>query len=126
VEAARLLGVRNLFQAEIAALDPGRNTSRLRLDQFELTGPYLPGRLRGDRVWLCVEPGHLRATAHDGSKPAANQVPACLERVSQLPRAVRLEFAGGIVAEVPRHEFERQKDNKDWLVEFPPDALRVL
>jgi len=57
VEAARILGIRNLFPAEIVALDPGRNTSRLRLDSFELTGPYLPGRLRGDRVWLCVEPG---------------------------------------------------------------------
>ncbi len=43
-----------------------------------------------------------------------------------MPRAVRLEFAGGIVAEIPRHAYEDQKDNKEWLVEFPPDALRVL
>ncbi|HVN04466.1 MAG TPA: ATP-binding cassette domain-containing protein [Bryobacteraceae bacterium] len=126
VEAARLLGIRNLFQAEIVALDPGRNTSRLRLESFELAGPYLPGRLRGDRVWLCVEPGRLLASPHDGSKPQANQVPARLERAADAPRAVRLEFSGGIVAEVPRHEFERQKDNKEWLVEFPPAALRVL
>jgi molybdate transport system ATP-binding protein len=126
VEAARLLGIRNLFRAEIVALDPGRNTSRLRLEDFELTGAYFPGRLRGDRVWLCVEPGQLRATAQNGSKPQANQVPARLERAAEMPRAVRLEFAGGIVAEVPRPEFERQKDNKDWLVEFPPAALRVL
>ncbi len=126
MEAARLLGIRNLFPAEIVALDPGRNTCRLRLEDFELTGPYLPGRLRGDRVWLCVEPGQLRATRHDGSKPAANQVAARLERASEMPRAVRLEFAGGIVAEVTRAEFEAQKDNKEWLVEFPPHALRVL
>jgi hypothetical protein len=42
---------------------------------------------------------------------------------------VRLEFAGGIVAEVARPEFEAHKDNadnKEWLVEFPPHALRVL
>jgi hypothetical protein len=43
-----------------------------------------------------------------------------------MPRVVRLEFAGGIVAEIPRHEFERRKDNEAWLVEFPPEALRVL
>jgi hypothetical protein len=43
-----------------------------------------------------------------------------------MPRAVRLEFAGGIVAEIARREFEPQKDNKDWLVEFPSQALRVL
>jgi molybdate transport system ATP-binding protein len=129
VEAARLLGIRNLFPAEIVALDPGRNTSHLRLEGFELNGPYLPGRLRGDRVWLCVEPGQLRAAPHDGSKPAANQVAARLERHSDMPRGVRLEFAGGIVAEVTRREFEPQpkdKDNKEWLVEFPPHALRVL
>jgi len=129
VEAARLLGIRNLFPAEIVALDPGRNTSRLRLEDFELTGPYLPGRLRGDRVWLCVEPGQLHAMPHDGSKPAANQVAARLERASEMPRAVRLEFAGGIVAEVARPECEAHKDNadnKEWLVEFPPHALRVL
>ena len=129
VEAARLLGVRNLFPAEIVTLDPGRNTSRLRLESFELTGPYLPGCLRGDRVWLCVEPGQLLAAPHNGSKPAMNQVAARLERASETPMAVRLEFAGGIVAEIGRREFEAHKDNadnKEWLVEFPPDALRVL
>jgi ABC-type sulfate/molybdate transport systems ATPase subunit len=129
VEAARLLGIRNLFPAEIVTLDPGRNTSRLRLENFELTGPYFPGRLRGDRVWLCVEPGQLHAAPHNGTKPAMNQVAARLERASEMPRAVRLEFAGGIVAEVARRDFEQQpKDNdiKEWLVEFPPHALRVL
>jgi molybdate transport system ATP-binding protein len=126
VEAARLLGIRNLFPAEIVTLDPGRNTSRLRLESFELTGPYLPGRLRGDHVWLCVEPGQLHATPHDGSKPSANQVAARLERAAEMPRAVRLEFTGGIVAEIARREFELNRDNKDWLVEFPPHALRVL
>ena len=126
VEAARLLGIRNLFRAEIVALDPGRNTSRLRLEAGELTGAYFPGRLRGDRVWVCVELGQLRAVPHNGSKPQANQVSARLERICEMPRAVRLEFAGGIVAEIPRHEFQSQRDNKDWLVEFPPAALRVL
>ena len=132
VKAARLLGIRNLFPAEIVALDPGRNTSRLRLETFELNGPYWPGRLRGDRVWLCVEPGQLHATPHDGAKPSMNQVAARLERASEMPRAVRLEFAGGIVAEVARRDFEPQppkdkdNDNKEWLVEFPPHALRVL
>ena len=51
---------------------------------------------------------------------------ARLERAAEMPRAVRLEFAGGIVAEIARREFEPRKDNKDWLVEFPPQALRVL
>jgi molybdate transport system ATP-binding protein len=126
VQAARLLGIRNLFPAEIVALDPGRNTSRLRLEAFELTGHYFPGRLLGDRVWLCVQPGELRVGPHDGSKPQSNQVALRLERALEMPRSVRLEFAGAIVADIARPDFELQKDNKEWLVEFPPRALRVL
>ena len=38
----------------------------------------------------------------------------------------RLEFSGGIFADVPNEEFERQKDNKSWQVELPQQALRVV
>ena len=126
VEVARLLGISNLFQAEIAALDPGRNTSRLRVRDFELNGLYFPGHLRGDQVWMCARAEELRAQPHNGSRPGANQVPARLLRVSEKAQAVRLEFADEIAVDVPREQYERQKDNKDWLVEFPPQALRVL
>jgi molybdate transport system ATP-binding protein len=126
VEVARLLGIANLFPAEIAALDPGRNTSRLRLEEFELTGPYFPGHLRGDRVWLCVRAEDLRLAACDGKRPEPNQVPARLLRAAERPQGVRLEFSGGISVEVSRDEYDRRKDNKEWLVEFPPQALRVV
>jgi len=126
VDVARLLGISNLFQAEITALDPGRNTSRLRFQDHEITGTYCPGHLLGDRVWLCVRAGELRVTGRNGVRPETNQIPAKLLSVSEMPQTVRLEFSGGISVELPRQEFERQKDNKDWLVEFPPDALRVL
>ena len=126
VEVARLLGITNLFQVEITALDPGRNTSRLRFQEHELTGTYFPGHLRGDRVWLCVRAGDLRVTGRNGARPEANQVPAKLLRVSDMQQSVQLEFSGAITVEVAPQEFERQKDNKEWLVEFPPAALRVL
>ena len=60
VDVARLLGVFNLLPVEIRALDPGRNVSRLRYQDFELTGPYFPGRLIGDQVWLCIRPDSSR------------------------------------------------------------------
>lgn len=126
VDVARLLGIPNLFPAEITALDPGRNTSRLRFQEHEITGMYIPGHLRGDRVWLCIRAGELRVTGRNGGRPEANQIPAKLLYVSEMPHSVRLEFSGGISVELSRQEFEQQKDNKDWLVEFPPDALRVL
>ncbi len=127
VEVARLLGILNVFSAEIAALDPGKNTSRLKLSDFELTGPYYPGRFLRDRVWLFIRSEDLRVQPFDGSKPnGANRVPVKLLRVSERPQAVRLEFSRDITVEMPRAEFERQKDNKEWLVEFPAGSIRVL
>ncbi|HWB97211.1 MAG TPA: ATP-binding cassette domain-containing protein [Bryobacteraceae bacterium] len=126
IDVARLLGIPNLFPAELTALDPGRKTSRIRLENFELTGPYFPGRLKGDRVWLCVRAEELRAHAPNGERAEANQVPARLERVSEKAQGVRLQFSGEIVVELPREEYERQKENKEWLVEFPAGALRIL
>ena len=125
-EVARLLGIANLFEAEIKALDPGRNTSRLQLDGFELTGPYFPGRLLGDRVWLCAHAEDLKAAGTNGARPGTNQVPVKLLRIWEKPGSMRLEFSHGIRVEIPQQEFARQKDNREWLVEFPPNSLRVL
>ena len=125
VEVARLLGIPNLFECTIASLDPGRNSSRLESPLFQLTGPYLPGHFRGDRVWIAIRPERIRIHP-PGAAPLANGVPTKLVRVSQRADAVRIEFTGGIFADLPPEEFARQKDNKDWLLELPSDALRVL
>jgi hypothetical protein len=53
-------------------------------------------------------------------------VAAHLLRMTERPRTVRLEFAGGIAAEIAREQYAMQKDNKGWQVEFPPAALRVF
>ncbi len=125
VEVARMLGNFNLLPVEITALDPVNKTSRLRLGQVELTGPYFPGRLRGDRGTLCVRPEELLALPA-GAKPGPNQVPAQLLHVTERPRSVRLQFAGDISAELPRPEYEQRKHSRDWVIEFPPQSLRVL
>jgi spermidine/putrescine transport system ATP-binding protein len=125
-EVARLLSVSNLLRAEITALDPGRNTSRLRVLDHDLHGPYFPGHLLGDRVWLCIRPDQLRALPQNGSRPEVNQVSAALVRVSEKAQAVRLEFEGELAVEMPREQYQRQKDNREWRIEFPPDALRLL
>ncbi|HVX65110.1 MAG TPA: ABC transporter ATP-binding protein [Bryobacteraceae bacterium] len=125
VEVARLLGIFNLLEAEILELDPQKNLSRLRAGEMSLSGPYFPGRFRGDRVWLCVRPDQLTAGARDGT-PGANQIPVQLLRTVEMPHSVRLEFSGDIKVELARSEFEKQKDNKQWVVGFPQHALRVL
>jgi molybdate transport system ATP-binding protein len=125
LEVARLLGRFNLLPGEIRALDPGRNTSRVQVGEFDLEGPYFPGRLKGDHVTVCVRPDQLRALPRNG-KPAANQIPADLARAVERSQSMRLEFDRGIMVDLSRVEYERQRDNRQWVIEFPSDKLRVL
>ena len=60
---AQLLGGFNIFEAEVVALDPGRQTSRLRLLGQEIAGPHLRGCFRGDRITVCVRPEELKLAA---------------------------------------------------------------
>jgi molybdate transport system ATP-binding protein len=128
---ARLLGAFNLLAGEIRALDPGRNSSRVQVGEFELEGPYFPGRLKGDRVTVCVRPEQLTVAERNG-RPGPNQVPARLQRTAERPQWMRLEFsatAGAdapLIVDLPQQEYERQRENKEWLVEFPRETLRVL
>jgi molybdate transport system ATP-binding protein len=125
VDVARLLGAYNLLPVEIRALDPGRNSSRLRYRDLDFTGPYFPGRLIGDHGWLCVRPEQLSAVPRNG-KPAPNQLPAALVRVVEQPRSARLEFADDITVELPGFDAEAHRQTKDWLIEFPPHSLKLL
>jgi molybdate transport system ATP-binding protein len=125
IEVARLLGAFNLIPCEIRSLDPGRNTSKLQMGEFELDGPYFPGRFKGDRVTLCVQPAQLLVSARLG-RPGPNQIPADLKRAIERSHGMRLEFENGVIADMSRADFERMSDNKSWMIEFPSAALRVF
>jgi len=129
-EVARLLGRANLLAAEVVALDPVQRTSRLRVQPeigaaFEFAGPYLPGRLLGDRLTLAVRAEQVGASPAGGS-PQPGAVRLELDRMSQRPQTIRLHFRGGIVAEVPRGRFDTAHPAQQWNVSFPPEALRVV
>ena len=125
LKVAELLSLYNLLPVEIRALDPGRNSSVLRFGEFDLQGPYFPGRFKGDQVTLFIRPELLSAVPRDG-KPGTNQIPFTLERAAERARSIRLEFAGGVAAMADPREFDRHKHNKEWLVEFPAAFLKVL
>lgn len=122
VDVARLLGRFNLIAAEIRALDPGRDTSRLRIGDCEITGPYLRGRLIGDRIWLCMRPDELRATPAYG-RPGPNQIPARLVRTLDLPSHTRLEFDGDLTVEMPGTLTDA---TAEWFIEVPAKAIRAI
>jgi molybdate transport system ATP-binding protein len=123
-DVARLLGIYNLLQMEVRALDPARNTSRLRYNEAELTGPYLPGKLIGDRVTICIRPDRLSAIPRD-SRPGPNQIPATLIQAVETANGVRLNFPGELVVE-NRGSVEESRRIREWLIEFPASELRAL
>src|SRR6185295_15511253 len=109
LEVARLLGAFNLLPGEIRALDPGRNTNKLRIGEFDLDGPYFPGKLLGDRVTLCVRPEQLSTTARNG-RPGPNQIPTELKRALETPHGMRLEFDNGVLVDLARADYDRLRD----------------
>jgi molybdate transport system ATP-binding protein len=124
-DAARLAGFENIFAAEVVGLDPGRNTSLLKCDAFELSAPYLPGHFKGDRVTIAIRAEDVQV--HSGEIEAGENFLATeLKSISESTRHVRLEFAAGLLAEVRRFQWLRQRDNRSWQVELPPAALRVF
>ncbi|MGD0046764.1 MAG: ATP-binding cassette domain-containing protein [Bryobacteraceae bacterium] len=125
IDAARLAGYENLWQGTIATLDRAANQSRVELGGFSLTVPYLPGHLRGDRLWVAIRAAAVRPRRDDAA-PAPNVIPAELVRIAERAQSVRLEFAGPIVAELSLSQFAALGDNKSRLVEFPVESLRVI
>ena len=125
IDVARLLGAFNLLPAEVRSLDPGRNASRIVLGPFELDGPYFPGHLKGDRVTLCVRPEQLKALPKP-AKLGPNQIPARFQRVIDKPHCARLEFEGDIAVDMPRADYARLRETREWAIEFPTEGLRVV
>lgn len=123
LDLARLLGIFNLVPVEIRMLDPSRKRSVVRWGDYEIEGDYYPGHLKGDRVHLLLTPRQLYALPRV-ARPGPNQVPVQLQRVVETADSLRLEFAEGVQAEIPRGPVDR--NNGDWLVEFPTRGLRVL
>ena len=121
-EIARMFGPTNILDAEILALDPGRNSSRVRINGTEINARYLPGHFRGDRIRMNARPDEL--TVH-GSR-AENRMEVRLERTLERANFIELRFAPALVVFAPRHDWEQYRDGREWFVEFPPDALRPL
>ena len=125
-EVAGMTGRYNVFDAEILTMDPGANRSRLRCmadsgAAFEIDGPYFPGLLLGARLRLGIRADLLAVSAY-----GAAGVRLRLARTNRRTQTVRCEFANGLVAELPERSFDAATRQIEWVVQFPPEALRVL
>jgi len=122
---ARLLGGFNLFEAEILALDPGRQTSKLRILGEELAGPWLPGCFKGDRVTVCARPEELQLAA----QPGPNRIRATLRRIVERPQSIRADFGDDLIVDLPRslwQSLEETGKHNGWWIEIPAGHLRHI
>ncbi|MGO9242216.1 MAG: ATP-binding cassette domain-containing protein [Bryobacteraceae bacterium] len=121
---ARLMDCYNLLRAEIVALDPTTNRSRLHIatadgTEFDLIGPYFPGLLLGAKVTLAVREDEI-----EHGPELTGGVQLDLRRVARLSRGVRVELSGGIhvaVGEAPASGVSKQ-----WNIRFRPQSLRLV
>jgi molybdate transport system ATP-binding protein len=119
---ARLLGIYNVLPAEIAALDPQRDTSRLKVFDFVIDGGYLPGHLLGDRGFLCIRESDTKVFPLQ-TRPISNQVELRVEASMPMLGGVRLQLEFGIAAVVSEAEYEALRGAERVRVEMP--ASRV-
>ncbi len=124
-DVARLLGGFNIYEADVIALDPGRQTSRIRLLDTELDGPHLRGCFRGDRIALCSRPEELRIA----TRPGANRIRADLTRITERTQSVQADFGNALIVDTPRADWPALKESGErdgWWIEIPATNLRQI
>ncbi len=121
-ETARLLGIYNIVPAEILALDPGANSSLLRLLDQEIAGPYLPGHLIGDIGYACMRRSELRLVQQ--SRPySKNQLTLRLRETNSTSHGLRLSFENGFSAITSESAYQALSDKEFITLEIAPSAI---
>lgn len=98
VQVARSLGIYNVVPAEIEALDPSRNLSRLRMLGASFSGPYFPGHLIGDKGFAAFRDTALKLTQTNSA--TALHVKA----IQPYSHGVRIDLEEGAVAMMSESE----------------------
>ena len=122
---AQLLGGFAVYNAEVIALDPGQQTSRLRLLSEDIRGPHLRGCFRGDRVTVCTRPEELTLR----TQPGENRIRGDLRQIIERPQSIRADFGNGLIVDVPREmwrSLEETGKRTGWWIEIPAQSLRQL
>ena len=139
---ARLLGISNILSGTVEELDPMADTTRIRTDLFPVTVPYLPGRLKGDRVGFCIPQEHVllvHPSMSQSERSRENHIPVRVEEEIATPSTVRLLLrvggeaatANGAVqleSEVTRLVYKKLgvAKQKEWLVALPKAFIHVF
>jgi ABC-type Fe3+/spermidine/putrescine transport system ATPase subunit len=123
LEVVRLLGLHTVLQAEILALDPSRNTSRLRVLGAEIQGRYLPGHLIGDRGHLCIRTSELRAPA---GGVTGNSLLLKKESATLATGGMQVRLEGGVTVLVRASEYNELGTAERVAVRVPAESITFL
>jgi molybdate transport system ATP-binding protein len=124
-EIAQLLGGFIVYDAEVIALDPGQQTSRVRLLGEDIRGPHLRGCFKGDRIALCARPEELILRTQRGENRIRGELRHTVERL----QSVRADFGSGLIVDVPREMWRSLEDTgrqTGWWIEIPAHSLRQI
>lgn len=124
-EIARSIGIYNVIPAAITALDPGRNTSRLRILGHDIEGPYLRGQLIGDRGFVCIRHSEVKILP-PSDRLAGNQILLCVLTSTPSPLGVRVAFEQDVCAVVSEAEFDTLRGNDRLRLEIPAPAVYFI
>lgn len=125
IEIARSLGVHNIAPATISALDPGRNTSCLKVFDSEIEGPYFPGHLLGDQGYLCVRESETKVHPLE-ERAGHNQITLRVTGAVPSPRGMRIRFDSDIQAIVSEAEWAQLRSSDRLRLEIPPAAVYFI
>jgi molybdate transport system ATP-binding protein len=125
VELARSLGIYLLVPAEVTALDPVQNTSRLRVADQEIGGMYLPGHLLGDHGWLCIRKQDLKVMPNFG-EATGNDLKLRILTTSQTARGVRIRLSHDVTAEISESDFAALDGTDCVRLQFPRQSVHFL
>jgi molybdate transport system ATP-binding protein len=119
-EVARSLGIYNVVAAEIEALDPGRNLSRLRMLGTSWPGPYFPAHLIGDKGFAAFRQTAVKLSHNH------NDVALQVEAVKPYSRGVRLELEQGVFALITESEARDVRAGSTVRVQVPAAEIVFL
>ena len=125
IDVARSLGLFNIMPASITELDPGRNTSRLRVFDSDIEGPYLPGHLIGDHGYLCVRQSEVNVRLPE-PHPASNRINLRVLKSAVSSHGVRLSLEHDLSATVSDAEWQSLRSSDRLLLEIPPSAVYFI
>ena len=125
-EVARLLGISPIFEG-VASGGESNGTAAIDAGGVRFPSPNLNGRHTGETVRFCIRTERViaRPAADVGS---SNGVTLPLERSTETPNHLRLEFPGGVAAEIPRRQAAAGGPavGERWSLEFPPHSIWVF